>query len=452
MKINRGIRRGSLLLIAVFSLFLACNKSSDFGSDLLSDDFLQVRFDDTLRLTGRNVLADSVRTFDLLTAATDSILILGNMEDPYFGRVKSEIFFNVRPTRTLVGLDRDSLELDSLVLRLGVDAATVYGDTLKPANIRVFRLAEQLPADSSFYSNSNRLAELNPLGTLDDYLFTPRTPIQHIDSSAGKPDTLYSHSYFTVRLADALGQEMLDDPTVFDSLPKLQQLLRGFKVTIDNPSLLAGINLLSARTRLALHYKYNGQARILDMYVTADIRRFSRFEQDPAGAPLADFLDNPEAADSLLFLQGLAGSRVRLIVPDLAPYADKGIKLAQLELTVAQLPDNANTRYPVPAQLLVSEVREDGTISLLQEINVLLPAGRMAQFGGTPRTVYADGTHLTTYRVSLTEHVIRMLNDKATPEIVVSILSTARRANRVVLCGPGHPQYPVRLKLAYTEY
>ena len=156
-----------LVLIVGTLLTASCNKSSEFGADLLKDDAFNVTSLKDFKLTAYTRMADSVRTFEQISALADSIMLFGNLEDPLFGNARSELAFNMRLKRVIEQWDPE-FSFDSMVFSLAVDPVNFFGDTLKPLDIRVHQLTSQLPTtDSVYFSNRIIPYETEVIGRLD---------------------------------------------------------------------------------------------------------------------------------------------------------------------------------------------------------------------------------------------------------------------------------------------
>ncbi len=439
----------SIMLCTALILAFACNKQTDFGADLLGSDVLPLRFDDTVSLQVINSSIDSIPTFDIQSAASDNILLAGNLQDPLFGKVKSDAYLVFQPDRLLTNFEPANYVFDSLVLSLSVDPNLFYGDTLIPMNINIDRISENMFTDSVIYS-TRTLATSERIGSITGLQFTPKTTTQVIDTSTSTPDTTLIPFFIRTRLSDALGLELLN-AKVYDSIPKFTNLFKGVKISVENEASLFAINVIGTRTRMVLHYHEDTIARTIIMQVNQVGRRFSHFDMDPSPALAGQYLDSAEKGEEYMTLQGMAGLRPKIIFPNLDQYKGKGIKLAQLEMTIADIPGNPGPNFKEVEQMAVSGLNTAGGFTLIEDFVSLGEKNLLNLFGGNPRIDLVNGVKVKRYTINMTQHFIRMLQAEETNEVILSVLGGARRANRVILYGPGHPTYPLRLKIAYSD-
>ena len=82
ISIMKYFREFALFSIAAL-LLGACNDSTSFGLDLLSEDTTKVGFSDTLLVQSTTVTGDLVEVYSPFTAA--SAYLCGQLNDPIFG-------------------------------------------------------------------------------------------------------------------------------------------------------------------------------------------------------------------------------------------------------------------------------------------------------------------------------------------------------------------------------
>lgn len=441
----------SIMLCTALILAFACNKQTDFGADLLGSDVLPLRFDDTLSLQVINASFDSIPTYLITPESNDNgVLLAGNLKDPLFGKVKSDAYLVFQPDRLITNHEPANYRLDSIVLSLSVDPNLFYGDTLIPMNINIDRIDENMFTDSVIYS-TRTLATSQRIGSITGLQFTPRTTTQVIDTSASPPDTTQVPFFISTRLSQSLGQELLE-AKVYDSIPKFIDRFKGIKISVENEASLFAINVLGSRTRITLHYHEDTIARTIVMQVNQIGRRFSHFEMDPSQSTAGEYLDSPEKGDEYMTLQGMAGLRPKIIFPNLDQYKGKGIKLVQLEMTIADdISGNPGPNFSEVDQIAASGVNTAGDLSLIDDYVSLLRDNQLVLFGGRPRIDLVNGIKVKRYTINMTQHFLRMVKGDESNEMMLSVAGSFRRANRVILYGPGHQTYPLRLKIAYSD-
>ena len=142
---------GSVFLGLLF-FFSSCkkiNEATELGGDLIPAVDNVHTFEVSLSSVTRNILfSDSTKVL-----FTDRVA-LGDLNDPEFGNTHANFDFNIVPST--VGsypfLNKDSVEIDSVVLSLAYRAA--FGDTLNNGmqTVRVYEIAQNAPFyDTTLY-------------------------------------------------------------------------------------------------------------------------------------------------------------------------------------------------------------------------------------------------------------------------------------------------------------
>lgn len=440
------VRWLALAAIALFVLTNSCNKSSDFGAGLIEqDDFLTVKFDQVVNLEGETFIFDSVPTYDRISRIGDSTLVFGSFTDPIFGKVEAQIYTLMRQesispvVRTEPGLVCDSMKLCIRVAR-----NLFYGDTLQPFNIGVYRLSEEFPKDSIIYSNKTVPYDPVRIGYGENIVVKPNSLIEF-------PDSTQASFFIEINMDIALGQEILDNPSVLDTIINFQDFLRGFLIKAESDSPLFGFNLLSGLTRLKMYYSNQDTSGIATFSVREATSRFANYQFDYSNTFVEEYLDNGQPSSDLLFLQGLSGVRSSLTLPELEQFNGKSIKLALLEIPIADIPDNAGGLYPPISQLLLSYKNMDGNLRLLDEL-IIGGALSLSAFGGSIQQANINGKQVSIYRMNISRYVQDYLNGNRPSTLFLSAVNSFRAPERVVMNGTNHPDTPVMLKIVYTDF
>ncbi|MBK7410444.1 MAG: hypothetical protein IPJ40_21715 [Saprospirales bacterium] len=135
--------------------------------------------------------------------------------------------------------------------------------------------------------------------------------------------------------------------------------------------------------------------------------------------------------------------------PDISLLENKLINRAELEFTVITLPEDMGYAFDPVSQLIVSEIKDDGTLAIIPDVSVGLARQDLPfLFGGN---IDEEGMPQT-YKMNLSAYFIDLKNGDAGNRILITPLTRAELANRVVLCGPKHPDYPAKIKLSLTDY
>ena len=129
--------------VALIGSVVSCSDPTLVGGSLLEDDKANVGFSDTLSITATSITNDSIRTYTPFNSSQLATYLLGNLNDPLFGRSSSTIYAQVYPENNNPRF-RDSTRIDSIVLVLPYDIDNFYakaaGETF---DIEVFHLCER---------------------------------------------------------------------------------------------------------------------------------------------------------------------------------------------------------------------------------------------------------------------------------------------------------------------
>jgi hypothetical protein len=448
-----SVLRTAIFLLVIMSASNSCNKSSEFGADLLQDDAFNVSSLKDFKLSAYTQLADSVRAFNILSALSDSIMLFGRLVDPYFGVSRSEVAFNMRLKRIVDQWDPE-FTFDSMVFFIAVDPLNFFGDTLKPIDIKVHQLKEQFPiTDTVFFSNKDIAYEPQVIGQLNNYSFTPKSFKEIIDTTSDPPDTTRQRILVQIRM-DEFGMTLFNNPEVFESTANFNSIFKGLYLRTDSDGPLMGLSLTNPMTQIRLYYSKgeNAQAPI-EIEINPVSLRTVRFFHEPQSYPIYEFLNNPIKGDSLVFIQGMSGARTIVELNDLESLRGKSIKFAQLDFYIAEIPENENEFIKIPPHIIFATLNKEGRIADVDEVLALTSSSSSIQnLGGRVVEDIIDGRKVRKYSLIMTAHLLRILAGQETNKIVLSPLGTSKRANRVIIYGPGHSMFPMQLKIIATDF
>lgn len=134
---------------------------------------------DYLALSNKVILIDTVTVnmstinFDSLATSSRGRILIGNYDDPIFGKVKSDSYFQLSTdiyALNSIGSDTESTNyvFDSISMILKYDRY-YYGDTTKVQTFNIHRLTQKVKPnkeDNNFYNNSTLTYSPESLGTI----------------------------------------------------------------------------------------------------------------------------------------------------------------------------------------------------------------------------------------------------------------------------------------------
>lgn len=453
------MKRYSALLFGAFILvvicFPACTNSTAIGADLLESDRRDIIFSDDFVMQTSTELGDSVLTFNPSITSQLADYLVGQYQDPIFGKVRSSVYAQVS-----VNAENPSFlgnTLDSVVLVLPYRTEEEYGNIATEYAIDILKIEDMARFDENPYleflwSNATIETGMTPIGsktfipnTMDDIVIL--APKQ--DSLGFNFDTLSPqlriplNADFAAELFNADTGDATDPAAPFFSDSKFTEFLNGLYInpTSENEGLLdLGIRSNSDAGIFVYYHTATTNNSYQFPFAAGDVK-FSKYEHDYTGSNVETFIEDETIGDSLFFLQGLSGVNGTIKFPNLENLrTDIAISKAELIFTVAELPEDLDV-YDVPSQIILT----DGDGNLIIEPSVLA----LSIFGGG-LTEYTDSP--STYAMDITAHFQDVVKGNATDEMRVSVLGREKSPNRVVFYGGGHSTYPVQLRVYYTQF
>ena len=358
-------------LFASAIIITSCTDGSIIGNDLLGDEEISLQFDESFELTGQTVLGDSLPTY--IVGNTNQTYMLGEIDEPIFGRYSSDIYTAFRFNSTFPNFD--NAVLDSIVLDLEYDEDGFYGDTTVLHNIEVFRITEEFIEVDTIYSNQTFMTDMTPLATVA--MVPSKSETISFQLRDMEVDSIVSLSpRLRIRLDDAFGVELLedDDAESNDTIFKANYKGLYIKSTTEGSSMI-GLNFNEnpdfndGIARLHLYYTVTDSTGAVTLeeysYLMSAVTS-SEFIHDYDGSTVGASLNDSIAGQEFLYSHNMAGVNSEIELPDLN-FLDNNnsdtiiINAAQLVLTVNEDIDGFQTDlYPHSPQFLLSKDNEDG--------------------------------------------------------------------------------------------
>ncbi|MBK8489448.1 MAG: DUF4270 family protein [Saprospirales bacterium] len=436
------------LFAALGVLLNSCTQPGIIGSDLLKGDQIGVSFTDTLPFIAYVQLTDSVKTYGSDLGEQLNSYLCGQFADPVFGLssavINAQLVLNSGNPPNFEGAT-----LDSMVLILPYVASRVYGDTTEAYQLEVYLLDEDMLDTANYYSNKT-FAATQLIGSTTIFP-SPSDSLEILIHGSDTMGTQLVVPQVRIRMDDAFAQSILtEDTLVLESDTSFLEKYKGIQIrgASQNKGMLS-FNLNSSLAGLTVYYHVDTIFSQYSFKYTSTSVRMVSFSQDYSSAPANAFLQDSTLCDSLLFVQGTSGLGMVLEFPDISLLENKLINRAELEFTVITLPEDMGYAFDPVSQLIVSEIKDDGTLAIIPDVSVGLARQDLPfLFGGN---IDEEGMPQT-YKMNLSAYFIDLKNGDAGNRILITPLTRAELANRVVLCGPKHPDYPAKIKLSLTDY
>lgn len=441
--------------IAIGLIFIpACTDPTEIGADLLEGDRAEVGFTDTLAVIAMTEKTDSILTYFPVFSASEAFQSypVGDMDDPIFGKSKAQIYAQVSLSQLLPDLEA-AAKIDSIVLVLPYDSSSVYGFLNQDYGLSVHRLTEDMDEDISYYSNDSFQSDPTPLGSVQ---FRPKLDSVTIyDYPTTGRDTLKVPPQLRIPLPISFAQELVRlDTAFYRSDSAFISYFKGIhiKPTIVTNGMLS-FRLLDSRAGIFLYYERADTLKRQFKFEFNPFRaRSVQIEHDYKGELVERYVNSTQLGDSLVFVQGLSGLTTKLEIPHIKNLKNLVINKAELEVRVADLPgDNLGVFKPVP-QLLLLAPDNDGDLVTIDDIAILLPQGltilRQA-YGGVP-AAGKPGEPMV-YKMNISTHVQGMIDGLRENVLYLTVFNRNQNASRVPLYGAKHPQYSIKLKVAFSR-
>lgn len=456
------ILEGFFLAICCLGLLAGCTDPTIVGEELLEGDKVQPGFTDTISITSQTVPVDSFRTYTSSLAGQLGRYAVGNYNDPIFGLMKATTVAQVRMQRDPIffTLNPPSFPtgalVDSVVLVLPYDANGFYGNLNEIYSFEVTALQEGLAREDDYYSDSPIPALADQLASFS-FRPSPNDSTTTINYSFNNPDTV-QFPHIRVPLPTSLGEQIVRlDSTFFQSDSAFLNFLPGLVLapTSENAG-LTSFNLSPAAPsgdRGGIYVYYRAPSTdIKDQYIFAFNEfsgRFVNYESDFAGSVIQQYLGAGKG-DTTLFLKGGLGTEIKLDFPYITKLSGLIINEAILEVAYLDFPGAMDDIYDPIGQLTLSRrVGEDGELVLIDDF-LLAPSDLIGfSFGGD----LEDGQNgeAGLYTMNVSTHLQRMVDGVESSELILSVLRRGDVPNRGVLAGAKHPDFPIKLKVTFTQ-
>jgi hypothetical protein len=428
------------------------------GNELLDDERLNVGITDTFDLSSITISGERVVTH---RPSIDSrTYLLGNLNDNVFGKTSAEIYLKCqlsstsKPNYHLEQL----IKYDSLVLVLQYDSTATYARSIATQKVEVFQLNETFSELDTFYSDSNLPFGSASIGEVTTVI-RPKDSVSIVDHVTRK--IVKQGPQLRIRINETFGKALLDNENAAKNDTAFAELFKGVYIrstSPDNTPFIYGFNFTDAArnttspiNKLIMYYNVSsGDTTLRKTYeYLINTATINRYVHERSGSQVENFILNPTLGDSLTFLQSMGGVKSVIKFNDLSKLAGRLINKAELDIYVADLPDQ-NGFYPPPPQLLASSKNNSGKLGLIPDIVQLVNSNVNFEpvFGGS---LNSEGL-IKKYTLNITNHIKSALRDSTyNSDLYIGILTESETPHRAVLFGAGHSKYPMKLKITYTK-
>jgi Domain of unknown function (DUF4270) len=493
-----------LAVALIATTFLACTKPNALGADLIEDDnvYGELVVSDAntpanadFRMNTTTEQQDSVLVHDVPEKTHQSRFLLGVIDDPVFGKTTANIY--LQPYTFGTKLDADMV-VDSSVLFLqydmpsGADTASTdvtnlsayktlntVGDTLQPQTITIQTVTDNIDFNETYFSDKNFATSTDLVNLNHTFIPTPTTlqPAiyrnwRNTADSAVANRRLSPH--IRIKMPSSFTQAIYKEE-VLSSNDSLRSKLSALSIkasptntAILRFNLLANTafierkvstlpsNTITSASKILFygHRKTKPTERMVYRIAFAGFEQgvvFNNLKNErPAGSPIAKALQTKNIGDSVIYVQGMAGTNGRISFPNIGKLKGKVI-INKAELVFKAISDNANIPKPDYLQLAkkLAKGKTFANVSLFQGVRDWYSNTLVGKLNGS------------TYTMNITYELEDLINgngenvvDANSPymrNLYVTMLSKAQRAQRVVLGGARNKTYAPVLKVYMTR-
>lgn len=440
----------ALWVIAFGIIINSCNDPSPIGAELLEDDQVEVLFSDTLTLRTSTVKEDNIVVFDPDPSVTFDNFLIGDMEDPIFGRATASLYAQL--TLDFDAPDYTDATVDSIVLTLQYDSLSTYGILDQEAfDLGVYRIMDVVDIENEHFSNESFMVdESTPLAEINNLI----PQLSSSDSIKGlidyrfddEGDTIDIPASLRIHLPLSLAEELINyDSIIYNSDNNFVEQFNGIHVRAmsSTPGMLSvNISEISV-SGMTVYYRKDGSNEQYTYEFSSRFVQMSNFSHDFSGSTVENFFDDPVLGDSILFVQSMSGPNIKIEIPNADAFQGSIINKAELIFTIAELNEDDPANYPPIFSIIAADLDEDEEFSFVQDI---LIGG--SNFGGVFIET-ADG--FMEYRMNLSAHFQEIIDGDRANTIFLRAFPKQEQADRTVVFGPGHSTHPMKLKLTYTK-
>ncbi len=460
LKINRENTAFCMAFVLVLLGLIACNKSTTLGSDFLGGDSLSFLKTSDFEVSNKTVVRDPLRTyFGSDNLPLINTFLCGELDDPYLGESKSEIFtelhFVARLDNPFMGNIIDSV---SLVLRY--DSFGVAGDSGQMVTLEVFEIIEELDASIDHDSEASFMTSATPVVS-HSFVPAPYDSV-YIQNDTGGMVKVSPRLRIPIDTAFLSTIRRLDSG-YWSNTDSLKQMLNGINIRVNAQNTMLGFSLESAISGLFVYYHEPDPdttiSKTFQFNFSDRAVKTPKYTHDYSGTLAGDIMADSLSgmSDSISFLQEMQGLSPKLTVTGLSKLSGEAINHAELELTVYEPAMDDTLAFPKVFLLTAQENQGDTSIVNSIDTDNSLVFARSGfdfyklSFKGDCREVEENGEKRKVYYAVITSQIQDAVL-AGQDELIIYISSFLRQESpkRVLFYGE-NTDFPIKLHVTYTD-
>jgi len=410
-----------------------------------------------------SIVATTVKEDSVVTSSLSARVPLSYFKDPEFGTTEANIAMVLStPGATAYTLPTGDITIDSARLILPYATDGFYGDSLLSTyKIDVHQLDERIEATKAYY-NTRAFKNLSTIIGTTTFSARAHDTLKIMNIVKGGPDTLIKvkpqvrvpiNPQFINQNFFSASANLLSNPVIYENM------IKGLYVTLDK-SQTPGVggnmyfNLDSAK--LTVYYKnVNGSTTDTAAISLSIGRKVAEIKHTYSANVLAAL--NNTSTKGLVYLQGLAGLRAKLTLPDVKSiFASEGgsdnVVLNRAELIVKVDP-GTTTPFAPSKRLTLYKYDIAHQRTTLQDASSTDP--RASSFGGAYNAATGE------YHFIITAYLQDLLRGKTVDYgtflapvdptgTTIDLTPASTYADRSIIVGKNSP-YRVKLNIIYTK-
>lgn len=346
----------AIIVVCSFFIFTSCKEPTISGVETPTEDDFNFARVDTF-----TVEATTIKESDINIIGSNVTIkgMLGHINDNIFGNISSSIYIQFVPSKSF--LDTTSV-VDSAVLFLNYyndRYNRFYGSTkITPFNIIINEIEAKIVKSDTFTLKSIfnvkpfQLCNINILPNIKD------DTIIH-------GNIKYSSPLLIAKLDNSIGEKILNKSDISEAA--FIDIFNGLKVSAIpvNSSDTGGImnfSLRDSRNKIRVYYHNDNKDSLYFDYLVgqncAALNSFNFNNYDNANPYFLNQINNSQVNsrnDSLLFIQGVGKSKIKIKIPYFRNFTKKGLVIhkAKLIIPLNELNNNCDIRKIVPGFLVL---------------------------------------------------------------------------------------------------
>ncbi|MCC9073009.1 DUF4270 domain-containing protein [Flavobacterium sp. F-65] len=437
-----------LLLLFLGFFVVSCNTDADAGEFVVGSDYLSIG--NKVILIDTLTVDMSTINFDSLVTSSQNRILLGNYDDPIFGKVKSDSYLQLLANDYKLNIEDSDTNLpnyvyDSIAMILKYDNY-FFGDTTQIQTLDIHRLTQKVKPnkeDKNFYNNSTLTYAPESLGMIS---YKPRPT---------EKDSI------NIRMNDAFGSELFQKLKKREvvNLDEFTEYLKGIVLTSTGASSSSVIGFKGATSVVRLYYsKYQGDAEtslVKDFSILDATKQFNAITLDKTGTiiqnlPISSSKLSSSQTENKGFIQSGTGIACRIDFPNIKQLkyiAEKGA-IVDAVLFIKPVANTYSKIYPLADSLRVYVGDNLNRIS-----------GTLNNSSGT--AMYAllnkasdEFNENVGYKISiggfLQKEMLKQSDSKSS--LILTLPNINKAVNRIVLGDQKFPSNKMELKIYYITY